>query len=528
MKYTLKSSVYMDLVIRLHADVADDLGISLDRETEKVRRIFQNGGLVQYCCWIEQKLESAVVLSQRPNSPEYSELISLFLDDCGNWRPDGARAYAHARQILYLFRKLEDIQCSESDSDALSAFIGRMIEHDKPLTTAQRMLSLELETIMPTLLDDLPQDGSKSIPDIGPGASYEKRPHVLRPEFYSNPDFAFRGAAREDIPSSSRACAVPKTWKRRRLIFIEPSSRMLIQKGLQAYMYQAASRYPLKRYVSFNDQMFQRGKLRKSGAASIDLSDASDHIDRRIVWMAFRRLPVLRSLLFEARGKCEIESNTRFSCFATMGNATTFPVMTLLLTCVVILAEGEIRHRGHPVPWCGGVFGDDIVCHESVYGTVRCILTDLGLKVNVSKSYVLKPFRESCGLDLFESHDVTPIKVKSLKTVSASDHARLLRYTNALFIAGYWRAADVVLSELLSRWPKTSFGPVGAPDCVWSYTLETYDGPWSRDYQRRIAWLPTVKAEELVSRDTLPNLDMWLAHGRRPAIHQGEDQNVVF
>lgn len=526
MKYTLKSSVYYDLIFRLHADVADDLGISLDRETEKVHRILENGGLVQYLSWIESKLNSSVVLLRASGSPEYTELTSIFLDE-QNSHDLRARAYAHARQILYLFRKLEDIQCCESDDEALSSFFGRMSEHEKPLTTAQRMLSLEIETIMPSLLDDLPQDGSSSVPDIGPGASYEKRPHVFRPEFFSNSQFSFSGAKHETPPRDSRACAVKKTWKRKRLIFIEPSSRMLIQKGLQAYMYQAADRYPLKRYVSFSDQQFQRSKLRKPGAASLDLSDASDHIDRRIVWMSFRRLPVLRALLFEARGKAEKSSQKNFSCFATMGNATTFPVMTLLLTCVVILAEETIRSRGRPVPWSGGVFGDDIVCHESVYGTVRCILTDLGLKVNESKSYVLSAFCESCGLDLFHKHDVTPIKVKSLRTVDDADFSRLLRYTNALFIAGYWRAADVVLSELLSRWPKTTFGPVGAPDCVWSYTLETYDGPWSRDYQRRIAWLPTRTRVATQSYDSEANLSMWLAHGRRPASSEG-DQNVVF
>ena len=516
MKYTLKSSVYLDLLMGLHADVADDLGISLTREAEKVQRIITNGGLTQYFRWIEQKLESAVVLGVKPSSVEYSELISLFLDDRG-WVSGGARAYAHARQILYLFRKLEDIQCPETDEAALSLFFERMREHSSSLTTAQRMLSLELSKIMPLLIDDLDLRNDFPAPDIGPGASFEKRPHTERPEFFSDPRFRFRGAAYEQMLPASRACAVPKTWKRRRLIFIEPSSRMLIQKGLQAYMYQAANRYPLKKYVSFTSQKFQQNKLRKTGAASLDLSDASDHIDRRIVWIAFQRLPILRSLLFGARGKYEDSSHEKFACFATMGNATTFPVMTFLLTCVVVLAESTIASRGRPVPWAGGVFGDDIVCHESVYGTVRCILGDLGLKVNVSKSYVLKLFRESCGLDLFEQYDVTPIKVKSLKTVNSDDWPRLLRYANALFIAGYWRASDVIVSEILSRWPKTTFGPVGAPDCIWSFTAATYDGPWSRDYQSRIPWLPTCPPELSESKDSESNLDMWLAHRRRPA-----------
>lgn len=522
MNTPLKSSVYVDLLKGVYADVADDLGLDLRRELEKVLRVWDNGGFKAAQRWTESKLESFVVQLKKPTSPEFSGLFQLFFQcteaDGLNLR---VRAFAHARQLCYLFRKLEDDQCSETDQQALDAYWSRQDSMETPLTTDQLMLSRELARILPTLVEDLPHlEADWPAPDIGPGASFEKRLRSERPAYFCDSRFRFWAAEYEPTNLYSRACAVPKTWKRRRLIFVEPSSRMLVQKALQAFMYGAASRYPLRSYVNFHDQSFQQEKLRFPGAASIDLSDASDYIDRRIAWLAFSGLPRLRSVLFSARGRGDGLHRNR--CFATMGNATTFPVMTLLLTAVLVLCENEANLRlqrgGLPALWKGGVFGDDIVCNEVIYGSVVYILTALGLKINRSKSYVAGPFKESCGLDLLEGVDVTPVKIRSLATVTDDDFVRLCAYTNNLFTAGYWRASDVLLSEILRRWPKTTFGPVGAPDCIWSYTMDDYGpGRWSKPYQRIVPWRPNRKPLIDEVSDDPSNLQFWLAHRRRPS-----------
>lgn len=514
MTANLKSSVYMDLLREIHADIADDLGIDLTIETKRALSVLNSNGLPYFIDWNEKLLHAPVVdLMEDTAQVQYRELTSLVFHS--NSVCTAARAYAHMRQLYSLFRKLEDTTCFESSESALASFFERNSSHDSLLTTDQQMLARRLSEIMPTFLPDLDDnDLTQLIPDIGPGASFEKRSRTKRPAYFDDVRLSFRGATQEETPRVSRACAVPKTYKRMRLIFVEPSSRMLVQKAVQGYMYEAARKYPLRNYVSFTDQEFQRKKLHLDGAATIDLSDASDHIDRRLVWIAFQRLPRLRSLLFRARSVYE-QTKHMFYCFSTMGNATTFPVMTLLLTCVLAECEREARLRGANI-WHGGVFGDDIVCHEVIYGSVCGVLTRLGLKVNSSKSYVCKPFKESCGLDLFNGIDVTPIKIKSLRSVTPSDWTRLVAYANSLFIAGYWRAADVLVSEILSRWPKTAFGPFGSENCLWSHTAQEFSpARYSCDYQSYIPWHPVPNVGPIVSVDDEPNLDYWLAHGRR-------------
>lgn len=505
------SSVYMDLLQEIHADVAEDLGISLKRESEKATKILQTRGIAALNDWLEQKL-SPFISGRLPKSVEYSGFNSYFeLQRDELDRPIWVctpRVYAHIRQLLYVFRKLEDAQCLESDQGSYDAWCKRQDEMQGPLSVQQSCI---LETLRSHLRILLPDDITPEdlIPDIGPGASFEKRRHCDRPD-YSNGPFAFTGSQIEPLTKVSRFVCVPKNYKRKRLIFVEPSSQMLVQKGIQSWLHQQAKKYPWRIYSNLEDQNYQRQKLRKNGASTIDLSDASDWIDRRVMWSFLRERPYLRSLAFAYRSDRVVSDHRRINSFSTMGNATTFPLMTLLLTCVLMEAEHGIRVGFH-----GGVFGDDIVCDSVIFGSCCGILGQLGLKINMTKSFVGGPFVESCGIDLYRSIDVTPVKIKSLRTVELSCFDRLLSYTNSLFIAGYWRASDVVLSELLSRFPKTSFGPVGAPDCVWSHTALTYDGPYSRDYQRFTAWLPKREVADCQFSDSEANLQFWLAHGRR-------------
>ena len=523
MNQPLKSSCYEDLLRELHADIAADLGIDLRRESQKVCNVLRSSGLVAAIRWLELKLDPLVSHFQPLDHPEYSDLSRLFFDP--EHRVPAWRAYAHARQLHAVFRKLEDVQCLQTPDEALAEFWMRQSEMVRSLTTAQMQLAAELSNEIAYLIPDFPYKADDfPAPDIGPGASYEKRPRSERIEFFCDPRFSFDQAEPEPMIRLSRACAVPKTWKRMRLIFVEPSSRMLVQKALQGWIYTAAGRCPLGRYVNFTDQSAQHARLKRPGSASVDLSDASDWIDRRIVWLAMAKRPLLRSLLFGSRA-VEDASGRKFACYSTMGNATTFPVMSLLLAAVCRVAESQARARGAK-PFTSGVFGDDIVCHEVVFGSIVCILRDLGLKVNTAKSFVCQPFKEACGVDLYDQHEVTPVKVKSLHTGTPSDWRRLVAYANALFTAGYWRAADVLVSEVLARWPKTSFGPVGEADCLWSTTLQDFDGPWLRDYQRRGAWAPhslTVRVSR--KSDTPAQLSMWLAH-RRSAVDAAEFERL--
>lgn len=532
------SSVYMDLLREMHADVAEDLAINLDRESEKCSKILKTRGLPALIEWLELKL--LPFLDCKPaRGPEYRELFQKSPYYVGHdesaMSMDDVRVFAHVRQIYSLFRKLTSVECLEADEAAFAAWQARMKEHYGPLTTSQEVLAETLSS----LITDLPDLDSRSYPapDIGPGASFEKRNRRARPCYYYDKRFAFRGAEYE-VPHGSRSVCVPKTFRRKRLIFVEPASRMLAQKAIQRWFHeQAATRYPYKRYMRLEDQSYQRALLMNEHAASIDLSDASDHIDRRIMWLFFKNHPNLRSALFYNRSVREEVSGTLITSFATMGNATTFPTMTFLLYAVIRLAELEAQDSGYTVKCQSGVFGDDIVVDRVIAGSVIGLLTRLGLKVNTSKSYVVGPFKESCGKDVFNGLDVTPTKVKDLTAVNSESWSRLIRYANSLLVAGYWRASDVLVSTILSRWPRTTFGPVGSEDCLWSFSLtlikrdsfqgmtlsqvrkfsnsRTPFGVWNKYIQAVEPWVPRVRHMGTLSQDDVPNLDFWLANGQR-------------
>lgn len=57
------------------------------------------------------------------------------------------------------------------------------------------------------------------------------------------------------------------------------------------------------------------------------------------------------------------------------------------------------------------VFGDDLIvpldCAESIVGTLH----HLRLKVNTDKTFLRGKFRESCGVDAYDGHDVTSVSI---------------------------------------------------------------------------------------------------------------------
>lgn len=521
MKSNHNSSVAVDLLREMHADIARNLGVDLSRESEKACRVVTTRGIAAYNDWIASKLPQPKLDCDRQ---EYRNLRALALSDfC---KVDGqstdeaikVAAFASCRQLYSVFRKFAEIECLASDEETVQQFWKGQEEDSARVPELLRFHAPLLDRIAEKVRLLLPDDCNCSdiIPDIGPGQTWEKRDRVDRPGFFCDPRFAFRGGAMEHDVPGNRSCCVPKDYRRPRLIFIEPSSRMLIQKGLMAWMVECSNRYPLLRsLVSFTDQDVQRQKLRQVGVATIDLSDASDRVNRLLVWRCFRHRPVLRALLFRARSKT-CDSKT-FTCFSTMGNATTFTTMTILLAAVVLVAYEEVERllpRGSHLAKAG-VFGDDILVDERAYGDVVGILGRIGLIVNTSKSFCSSPFVESCGLDLYLGRDVTPLKIKGLNGVGHEAWSKMLSYANTLFHTGYWRAGDVLVSEILSRWPKTSLGPYGDPDCLWSCVSKDVDGPWNKDYQRFTAWTPKKSVDGVVLKDDDPNLDYYLAHGRR-------------
>jgi len=224
----------------------------------------------------------------------------------------------------------------------------------------------------------------------------------------------------------SRLVAVPKTYSAPRLIAAEPSEHQWCQQNVWHYFCSRANRTWLREFVRFRDQSLNQSLCtqgsRDGSLATLDLSEASDRVTCHVVGQFFRSNPKLLSALRSSRTRSVGQKLTRnapaeirLRKFSTMGSACTFPVESLIFLGVALAAVITTRGLRPTVKTIRGlmgevaVFGDDIVIPVDSRALFVDSLEVLYFKVNANKSFWTGKFRESCGVDSYDGHTVTPI-----------------------------------------------------------------------------------------------------------------------
>lgn len=257
---------------------------------------------------------------------------------------------------------------------------------------------------------------------------------------------------------ASRLIDVPKTFNKPRLIAAEPAARQWIQQLIWAQLEEVLNtRLPIRASISFRDQT-QNGDLARAGSkwgthSTVDLSSASDRLSCWTVERLFRTNPDFLSRLAAARTRwIQVGSGPQkgyylLKKFGTMGSAVTFPVQTIVYTCVAIacLLRNQVVNI-HSIETAArqvSVFGDDIVIPSHATGDLMEVLEYLGLKVNRDKTFCTGKFRESCGTEWFDGHDVSiarllePPDVRGrLKATASTVSTR-----NNFYVKGFWNLA---------------------------------------------------------------------------------------
>lgn len=204
--------------------------------------------------------------------------------------------------------------------------------------------------------------------------------------------------------AGNRVAFVPKDVSKCRQIAIEPSLNMFLQLGIgsviQNLLLQRTS-------IDLRDQSrnlnFARiGSINQS-CCTIDLSDASNRISTALVvdllpadWYA--ALSSLRSPM----GIMPDGTSHRHIAFSTQGNGFTFPLETLIFYSVAKSLQPKVL----------SVYGDDIIIDNHLFDELSYRLEVFGFKVNKEKSFHNGPFRESCGGDFMNGHDVRSVFYK--------------------------------------------------------------------------------------------------------------------
>jgi hypothetical protein len=148
-----------------------------------------------------------------------------------------------------------------------------------------------------------------------------------------------------------------------------------------------------------------------------------------------------------------------------MGNAFTFPLQTIFFTSLVVGAyralDRKIEQPRGDALGNFAVFGDDIIVLEEAYNLVVRMLTFSGFSVNYDKSFNQGLFRESCGHDYYNGHNVRGVYLKKL----LDDHDCYSAFNRLVL----WSARNDVILEhslkyLMDRVSKVLFVPLHEDD----------------------------------------------------------------
>lgn len=266
---------------------------------------------------------------------------------------------------------------------------------------------------------------------------------------------------REVLPKEEppvRVCFVPKTQKAPRVIAIEPVYNQYLQQGLMRVLVHLLERDKrTKGQINFTDQTIN-GSLALSSSitrefATIDLKEASDRLHAAVVHLMVQCQPDVNRAVFACRSRYAKLPNGEVIAmkkFASQGSAVTFPIEAMAFYSIAVAAFAE--HYGLPVhhPRVEAfskkvfVYGDDIIVPTKEVSLVIDGLESAGLLVNKNKTFIQSHFRESCGIDAFAGHLVTPIYVRTNEPVGkrdASELASTVSTANQFYLKGYWKTA---------------------------------------------------------------------------------------
>lgn len=301
--------------------------------------------------------------------------------------------------------------------------------------------------------------------------------------------------------------AVPKTAKGPRLIAKEPIAHQWMQQALRDFFERRIPETALAGCIEFRSQDRSRMLALRASLTgdswTVDLSSASDRMSLWLIERMFRRNKMLLSMLHATRTRWLINRIDKHAPlgvilkkFAPQGSACTFPLQSIVFSIISIAcvlhsrsltpSYRTIREAAKEVQ----VFGDDIVIPSDAGLLLTEMLHHLKLKVNTSKSYGTGKFRESCGMDAYDGHDVTPFYIRSFpkrsNPESVGSSIELVRNAfNKGFLKAAWHLRLLISSKIRYAnlpevlpdsgalgWPsRLGFDP-NAQKCRWNHDLQ--------------------------------------------------------
>jgi len=299
---------------------------------------------------------------------------------------------------------------------------------------------------------------------------------------------------RDEVPA--RVISVPKTLKTPRIIAIEPTAMQYSQQALaRSILESLRDKDYLDSMLGFRDQtpnqrMAQIGS-REGNLATLDLSEASDRVSNEHVRHLVALFPHLHAGLDATRSrKAHVDGHgvVRLAKYASMGSALCFPMEAMVfLTMIFVGIERALntslsRKLIYQFMGLVRVYGDDIIVPVECVPHVIDSLESFGIRVNTGKSFWNGKFRESCGKEYYDGHDVSIVRVRRELPSSRERVAEvisLVSFRNQLYEHGFWRtceALDEVIRKVIKHYPVVSpTSPVVGRHSFLGYSVERMD-----------------------------------------------------
>jgi len=396
------------------------------------------------------------------------------------------------RQLTLMFSKIL-LECSDTRKQkALEGYLECELDvrrHDSLLSDAdkadfKRVSSLLFRRLLARVEHDVfygdlvPKHGPGSTADgLRGNSKFNLRTWTDRlEEYFPYLDFALPSASYYDTlddvdihepgrEQPVKVILVPKTLKTPRVIAAEPTAMQYAQQALLRSILGSLERdESLSRLIGIRDQTpnqrMARNSSRDGSLSTIDLREASDRVSNQLVRLMLSDFPHVHGAVDACRSRsADVPGHgvIRLAKFASMGSALTFPCEAMVfLTLVFMGIERELNSplSDRTVKQFVGevrIYGDDIIAPVDMVPAILRVFDTFGVVVNTGKSFWTGKFRESCGKEYYDGHDVSIVRVRRVFPAgrqNAPEVISLISLRNQLYHAGYWATCQWLDDEI--------------------------------------------------------------------------------
>lgn len=446
-------------------------------------------------------------------------------------------------QTLRYPKRLSPLGCNELSTKAIADLqqlenrTKLLQRHERPLWLVKRCNAILEELFCDLRLQDLPNgsfsSGSAHIPLQGSsGVGFTSNNIAAKVSYLHKVDSGLFPGLTEPcyIPFDESVVIrdVPKNFKSRRIIAMPNARNAYHMQGIRSWIrrYYDSHFYdyhgcviPLTDLISLGDQNRNRylAALGSSdgSVATIDLTSASDSIACSLAMDILPKAVVKECMKYRnthayypspdgpsPQGTPYCKTPRLIQMWLTSGDPMTYDSESLIFVSVLLAAMELGWNYGliddpQKIHLVSSV-GDDLTCPSEVAPLVVELLGKLGFLVNEEKSYLtctaLGQYRESCGLEALDGHDVSPM-FYSRKT--PDNRAELVASFCALQHRLYHHhqlACEWLTDMICALEPQMTTSKVGT-DCddLW----ETVDHPIKVEYDRSLLMRKRCTADEL-------------------------------